>query len=62
MCGCLLCAPDWGPGGQPRHVGGAGMEPGTLWFRGRHPTHGAAPAWAPLWLLSFHSVFVYSRH
>ena len=20
MCGCLLCAPYWGPGPQPRHV------------------------------------------
>ena len=20
MCGCLLCAPNWGPGTQPRHV------------------------------------------
>ena len=20
MCGCLLCAPNWGPGPEPRHV------------------------------------------
>ena len=20
MCGCLSCAPNWGPGPQPRHV------------------------------------------
>ena len=20
MCGCLLCAPYWGPGPKPRHV------------------------------------------
>ena len=31
MCGCLSCAPLWGPGLQPRNVPWLGMEPVTLW-------------------------------
>ena len=27
MCGCLLHAPCWGPGPQPRHVSRLGIEP-----------------------------------
>ena len=34
MCGCLSCAPHWGPGPQPRHVPWLGIEPVTLWFAG----------------------------
>ena len=30
MCGCLLCAPYWGPGLQPRHVPCLGIELATL--------------------------------
>ena len=26
MCGCLLCAPYWGPGQQPRHVRWLGIK------------------------------------
>ena len=33
MCGCLLCAPYWGPGPQPRHVPSLGIEPATLCHR-----------------------------
>ena len=32
MCGCLLCAPNWGPGPQPRPVPWLGIEPAILWF------------------------------
>ena len=44
MCGCLLCAPYWGPGLQPKHVPWLGIEPATLWFTSRRPTHWATPA------------------
>ena len=39
VCVCLLRAPDWGPGQQPRHVPCLGIEPPTLWFRGQLSTH-----------------------
>ena len=39
MCGCLLCAPYWGPGLQPRHVPWLGIEPVTHWFTGQHSIH-----------------------
>ena len=32
MCGCLSHGPHWGPGPQPRHVPGLGIELVTLWF------------------------------
>ena len=32
MCGCLSCAPNWGPGLKPRHALRLGIEPATLWF------------------------------
>ena len=51
MCGCLLCAPYWGPGPQPRHVPWLGIEPATLWFAGQHWIHWATPARA-LWNIS----------
>ena len=38
MCGCLLCAPSWGLGLQPRHVPWLEIEPVTLWFTGWHST------------------------
>ena len=44
MCGCLSKTPYWGPGLQPRHVSWLGIEPGTLWFTGRHSIHWATPA------------------
>ena len=43
MCGCLSCAPYWGPGPQPRHVPWPGIEPATFWFSGQHPTHWTTP-------------------
>ena len=30
MCGCLSCAPYWGPGLQPRHVPRLGFDPKIL--------------------------------
>ena len=34
MCGCLLCAPNWGPGPQPRHMSQTGNRTGDpLVFR-----------------------------
>ena len=41
MCGCLLCAPYWGPGQQPRHVPWLGIEPVALGFTGWHSIHWA---------------------
>ena len=43
MCCCLLCAPYWGPGLQPRHVPWLGIKPVTLRFTGQHPIHWATP-------------------
>ena len=40
MCGCLLHAPYWGPGLQPRHVLWLGIEQATLWFAGRPQSTG----------------------
>ena len=40
VCGCLSCAPYWGPGPQPRHVPPLGMGPAmTTWFAGGHSIH-----------------------
>ena len=39
MRGCLLCAPHWGPGPQPRHVLSPGIEPEPLWFADQHSIH-----------------------
>ena len=36
MCGCLSCAPYWGPDLQPRHVPWLGIDPATLCFSGLH--------------------------
>ena len=44
MCGCLSCAPYWGPGPQPRHLPWLGIEPATHWFTGWHSIHWATPA------------------
>ena len=44
MCGCLLHAPYWRPGPQPRHVPWLGIKPVTLWFTGQHSIHWATPA------------------
>ena len=44
MCGCLLHAPYWGPGPQPRHVPWLGIKPATLWFAGWCSIHWAIPA------------------
>ena len=53
MCGCLSCAPYWGPGTQPRHVPWLGIEPVTLWFAGWHSVHWATPARAKVILLIY---------
>ena len=42
--GCLLHAPSWGPGPQPRHVPWLGMELVTFQFTGRHSIHWTTPA------------------
>ena len=44
MCGCLLCAPHWEPGLQPRHVPWLGIELATLGFSVRCSIHWAMPA------------------
>ena len=44
MCGCLLHAPYWGSGLQPRHMSWLGIEPATLWSSGHHSVHWATPA------------------
>ena len=43
-CGCLLHAPYWGPGLQPRHVLWLGIELVTLCFTGLSSVHWAIPA------------------
>ena len=44
MCGCLLCAPYWELGLQPRHVPWLVIEPVTLWVSGWRSIHWATPA------------------
>ena len=44
MCGCLLSAPHWGPGPQPRPVSWLGIRPVTLWFPVRSSIDWATPA------------------
>ena len=41
---CLLHAPTWGPGLQPRHVLWLGIELVTFWFTDQHSIHWATPA------------------
>ena len=57
MCGCLSCAPNWGPGPQPRHVSRLGIKLVTLWFTGWHSIHWATPVRASLFLFSFKRFF-----
>ena len=42
--GCLLHAPDWGPGPQPQHAPWLGIELATFCFAGRHSICWATPA------------------
>ena len=58
MCGCLSCAPYWGPGQQPRHAPWLGFEPTTPWFTGQCSIHWATPARAEFVL--FDCYFSYS--
>ena len=62
MSGCLLCAPSWGPGLQPRHVPWLGIEPTTLWFTAQHSIHWATPARTELhsflWLNKISYIFI----
>ena len=44
LCGCLLSAPYWRPGPQPRHVTWLGIELATFWFAGLCSVHWATPA------------------
>ena len=52
MCGCLLCAPYWGPGPQPRHVPWLGIQSATLCFAVWRSIHWATPARAPKYYFS----------
>ena len=51
MCGCLSCAPYWGPGLYPRHVPWLGIELVTLWLTDWHSIHWASPARAEFGVL-----------
>ena len=51
MCDCLIRAPYWGHGLQPRHVPWMGIERATLWLACWHSSHWATPARAYLYLL-----------
>ena len=53
LIGCLLHAPNWAPGLQPRHVPWLGIKLVTLWFAGRHSIHWATPARAFFTFLEF---------
>ena len=44
LISCLLHAPKWEPGLQPRHELWLGTEPVTFGFTGRHSIHSATPA------------------
>ena len=44
MCGCLSCAPTWGPGPQPRHVPWLGIKPATLCFAVQCSIYWVTPA------------------
>ena len=58
MCGCLTCAPYYGPGPQPQHMPWLGIERATLWFTGWHSIHWATPARAEhLFLIQGVSVY-----
>ena len=43
MCGCLSCAPYWGPTPQPSHVPWLGIKLVTFPFTGWCPNHWATP-------------------
>ena len=43
MCGCLLRAPHWGLGPQPRHKPWLGIEPAIVWFTVQRSIHWATP-------------------
>ena len=43
MCGCLSCAPYWGPGLQPRNVPGLVIQSAIPWLAG-HSVHWATLA------------------
>ena len=44
VCGCVSCAPHWGPDLQPEHVPWLEIELMTLRFAGLHSIHWATPA------------------
>ena len=39
MCGCLSCAPNWGPAPQPMHAPSLGIKPATFQFAGQCSIH-----------------------
>ena len=53
VCGCLLCAPNLGPGLQPRRVPWLGIEPASLWIAVQLWIHWDTSAWATYIFLSF---------
>ena len=60
MCGCLLHAPYWEPGPQPRHLPWLGIELVTFWLAGQYSIHWATPARADVPLLhAFAGCFLY---
>ena len=44
LVGCVSCAPNQGPGPQPRHVPWLGIKPATFWFTGQRSIHWATRA------------------
>ena len=56
MYGCVLCAPYWGVGLQPRHVPWLGIKPATPWFAGRCLIHWATPTSAKMTKLLRHTL------
>ena len=54
--GCLSCAPNRGPGLQPRHVPWLGIEAATFRFAGQHPAEPHGSGLVLVFLINFPSL------
>ena len=57
---CLLLTPNYqGPGPNPRHMPGLGIEPATFWSAGQHWIHWATSVRARKGIFKANNAFVY---